>query len=90
MKIIVAKEAKTTIIADNVSSIEIYNEKKVCIFMNSQEEFVIEFCFKSNAEKCYKMLNEFFAVGNTGACHLDRETFDIEKQSGFLGIHTIY
>ena len=88
MKIIVAKE--TTIIADNVCSVEIHAEKKVCIFMNSQEEFVIEFCFKSNAEKCYKRLNEFFAVGNIGECQLDRETFDIEKQAGFLRIHTIY
>lgn len=88
MKIIVAE--KYTIIANNVSSIEIYNEKKVCIFMNSQEEFVVEFLLKSNAEKCYEMLKEFFVVGNTGGRLLDRATFDIEKQSGFLGIHIIY
>ena len=88
MKIIVAE--KYTIIANNVSSIEIYNEKNVCIFMNSQEEFVVEFLLKSNAEKCYERLKEFFAVGNTGVPHLDRVTFDIEKQAGFLGIRIIY
>lgn len=88
MRIIVAKE--TTIIANNVSSIEIHAEKDICIFMNSQEEFVIDFDSKSNAEKCYKLLKEFFAVGNIGVCHLDRRTFDIEKQNGFLRIHTIY
>lgn len=58
--------------------------------MSSQEEFIVEFLLKSNAEKCYKMLKEFFAVGNTGVNHLERSTFDIEKQAGFLGIHTIY
>lgn len=88
MKIIVAKE--TTIIADNVCSVEIHAERDICIFMSSQEEFVIEFDLKSNAEKCYKMLKEFFAIGNIGVSHLDRATFDIEKQAGFLRIHTIY
>ena len=59
MKIIVAE--KYMIIADNVCSVEIYNEKNVCIFMSSQEEFIVEFLLKSNAEKCYEMLKEFFA-----------------------------
>ena len=88
MKIIVAKEF--TIIADNVCSIEIYDERNVCIFMNSEEEFVVGFDSKSNADKCHKMLNEFFAIGNIGVSHLDRATFDIEKQEGFLTICSTY
>jgi hypothetical protein len=87
MKIIVAKEF--TIIADNVCSIEIYDKRSVCIFMNSEEEFVVEFNLKSNADECHRKLRKFF-IGDVAGCYQEREIFDIEKQNGFLGICSTY